>query len=66
MNRLLRSVVLAAAGLAVASLYRQSKLQRAPSRHRLPLESWENEGGAVPDSTPLDAGPDKRSSGLHW
>ena len=26
--------------------------QRAPSRHRLPLETWENEGGALPDSRP--------------
>ena len=50
MNRLLRGIALAAAGAAAMSLY--SQWQRMPDgqRRRHHLETWENEGGAVPQS----------------
>jgi len=50
MNRLLRGVALVAAGAAAMSLYRQ--WQRLPhgQRRRHHLDTWENEGGAVPES----------------
>lgn len=49
MNRLLRGLALAATGAAALSIYRQLR-HRGPeaSRRRHPLETWENEGGAVP------------------
>ena len=52
MNRLLRGVALVAAGAAAMSLYRQ--WQRIPDgqRRRHHLDTWENEGGAVPESAP--------------
>jgi hypothetical protein len=51
MNRLLRGIALAAAGAAAMSLYRQwQQLPDAKRRHH--LETWENEGGALPDGAP--------------
>jgi hypothetical protein len=57
MRGLLRSLAFAAAGFAVASLYRQwtAAQQHAPQRHRVPLETWEGEGGALPDFVSSDA-----------
>lgn len=72
MNRLLlRTLAAGAAGFAAASIYRQWKAAQppAPRRQRVPLETWENEGGAVPEpSTPasdVSAGrADERGSTL--
>ena len=50
MNRLLRALAFAATGAAALSIYRQLSQRGAgdTSRRRHPLETWENEGGAVP------------------
>lgn len=52
MNRLLRGIALAAAGAAAMSLYRQWQRMPDGQRRRHHLETWENEGGAVPESAP--------------
>ena len=65
MNRLLRSIALAAAGAAAMSLYRQWQQMPERQRRRHHLETWENEGGALPDSAPqpdADATPRRYSS----
>ena len=64
MKTLVRSLVLAAAGFAAASLYRQWADGQQPSRRRrkLPLENWENEGGALPDVASADRPPASRQS----
>jgi hypothetical protein len=50
MRGILRSLIFAAAGFAVASLYREwSAANASPHKHRHPLDSWENEGGALPE-----------------
>ena len=49
MNRLLRGIALAAAGAAAMSLYRQWQQLPDGKRRRHHLETWENEGGALPD-----------------
>jgi len=54
MNRLLVRLAWAAAGFAVAAMYREWKAQAGLPRHRHPLETWENEGGALPE--PVTAG----------
>ena len=54
MNRLLTRLLWAAAGFAVAALYRQWMSQAAQPHHRHMLETWENEGGALPE--PATAG----------
>lgn len=68
MNALLRSLALAAAGFAAASLYRQwqSGAQSGSRRHRHPLETWENEGGALPDSLPADPGSTAYPKATSW
>ena len=49
MNRLLRGIAFAAAGAAAMSLDRQwQRLADGQRRHH--LETWENEGGALPES----------------
>jgi len=45
-NALIRRVAYAAISFAVASLVRRYT-QPAPARRKLPLETWENEGGAA-------------------
>jgi hypothetical protein len=52
MNRLLRGIALAAAGAAAMSLYRQWQRMPEAQRRRQHLESWENEGGALPEGAP--------------
>ena len=49
MNRLLRGIALAAAGAAAMSLYRQWQQLPDAKRRRHHLETWENEGGALPN-----------------
>ena len=49
MNRLLRGIALAAAGAAAMSLYRQWQRMPEGQRRRHHLETWENEGGALPE-----------------
>ena len=62
MKSLIRSLVFAAAGFAAASLYRQWANERSlsPRRHRHPLETWENEGGALPEVATAEGGPASR------
>jgi hypothetical protein len=61
-KRILAGLTLAAAGLAAASLYRQWKDgQPATPRHRAPLENWENEGGAVPETATATEWSDTRA-----
>ena len=52
MNRLLRGIALVAAGAAAMSLYRQWQQMPEGGRRRHHLETWENEGGALPDVEP--------------
>ena len=52
MNRLLRGIALAAAGAAAMSLYRQWQQMPDGHRRRHHLETWENEGGALPEGAP--------------
>ena len=52
MNRLLRGIALAAAGAAAMSLYRHWQGLSDGARRRHHLETWENEGGALPDVAP--------------
>ena len=65
MKGLVRSLVFAAAGFAAASLYRQwaGNQRGLPRRHKHPLESWENEGGALPDVASAEGSPASRQSG---
>jgi hypothetical protein len=46
MNRILSAIVLAAATTA-ASWAVQRWLSRQPPKPRIPIENWENEGGAL-------------------
>ena len=55
MNRLLRGIALAAAGAAAMSLYRQWQQMPAGPRRRHHLETWENEGGALPEAAAQQA-----------
>ena len=52
MNRLLRGIALVAAGAAAMSLYRQWQRLPEGTRRRHHLETWENEGGALPGVAP--------------
>ena len=61
MNRLLTRLLWAAAGLAVAALYRQWTSRPHTPAHQQVLETWENEGGALPE--PATAG-DARPGGM--
>ena len=47
MKTLLRQVAFAAIGFAVASMLRNLGRARGGAHH--PLETWENEGGALPN-----------------
>jgi hypothetical protein len=47
MSRLLRRVIWAALGYFVVSLLRQHNVARGSRRRHHPLETWENEGGAM-------------------
>ena len=47
MRTLLRRVAFAAIGFAVASMLRNLSRARGSGRHA--LETWENEGGALPN-----------------
>jgi hypothetical protein len=49
MNRLLRGIALAAVSAAAMSLYRQWQQLPDGKRRRQHLETWENEGGALPE-----------------
>jgi hypothetical protein len=64
MKSLVRSLVFAAAGFAAASMYRQWADGQQPSRrrHKMPLENWENEGGALPDVASADQPPASRQA----
>ena len=64
MKTIVRSLVFAAAGFAAASIYRQWADGEQPSRrrHKMPLENWENEGGALPDVASAENPPASRQS----
>jgi hypothetical protein len=56
MKSIIRSLFFAAIGYTAATMYHQWAHQRQQQRrHRMPLETWENEGGALPDFTPAGA-----------
>lgn len=49
MNRLLRTLTIAVTAIGALQLYRRSRTEAGHGRHRLPVETWENEGGALPE-----------------
>ena len=62
MNRLIRQLAFAAIGFAFASMLREWSSKAGGRGHHRMLETWENEGGALPESPSTGSDGNRRAA----